>query len=84
MLNCAGEELESSFEKIALFADSQRVPKHAARQLTSGRWSSKLGKLEVIEHALHDLEGTEYGAVVLIMKRCLITAPEAKAGQEGS
>jgi len=35
----------------------------------SGRWASKLGRSEDIEHALHDLTGTAYGKVVLIMKR---------------
>jgi len=47
------------------------VPLHVARQLPSGRWSSKLGALQDIEHDLHDLEGTEYGSVVLVMKRTL-------------
>jgi hypothetical protein len=63
-------ELESGFEKIALFA-SDGVPKHAARQLESGRWTSKLGTREDIEHALHDLEGAIYGSVALVMKRPL-------------
>jgi hypothetical protein len=68
---CAGEDLEESFERIALFADAQGQPTHAARQLPSGLWSSKLGKLEDIEHALHDLEGTAYGTVMLLMKRSI-------------
>jgi hypothetical protein len=67
---CAGDEMEPGFEKIALFAD-QGTPKHAARQLPDGHWTSKLGKLEDIEHALHDLEGILYGSVVLVMKRPL-------------
>jgi hypothetical protein len=71
---CAGEELEPGFEKIALFADSQGVPQHVARQLPNGRWTSKLGKKEDIEHELHDLAGTVYGSVVQIMKRP-ISAP---------
>jgi hypothetical protein len=54
-----------------LFANAQGVPKHAARQLLTGRWTSKLGKMEDIEHGLRDLEGTVYGTVVLIMKRAL-------------
>ncbi len=66
---CAGEELEPGFLKIALFASAEGVPRHAARQLESGRWTSKLGRMEDIEHALHDLEGTLYGSVALIMKR---------------
>jgi hypothetical protein len=66
-----GEEPEPDFEKIALFADDQGVPRHVARQLPSSRWTSKLGLLEDIEHALHDLEGTAYGSVVLVLKRAV-------------
>ena len=68
---CEGENLEPGFEKIALFADAQGKPKHGARQLDSGRWTSKLGRREDIDHALRDLEGEEYGSVVLVMKRPL-------------
>ncbi len=71
---CTGEESELGFQKIAVFANEQGIPKHAARQLDTGRWASKLGKMEDIEHALHDLEGTVYGSVVLIMKRPLLEA----------
>src|SRR5438270_371120 len=69
---CSGEELEPGFQKIALFANDQGIPRHAARQLVSGRWTSKLGKMEDIDHALRDLEGTLYGSVVLVMKRPLL------------
>jgi len=65
---CDGEELEAGHEKVAVFALTG-APKHAARQLSSGRWTSKLGPMEDIEHALHDLTGMVYGSVVLIMKR---------------
>jgi hypothetical protein len=71
---CDHAEAESGFEKIALFADTAGCPTHAARQLPDGRWTSKLGALVDIEHALDDLEGTEYGSVVQIMKRSLPTA----------
>jgi hypothetical protein len=71
---CASEDAEPGFEKIALFADDQGVPKHAARQRPDGRWTSKLGKREDIEHALHDLAGAVYGSVVRILKRPLPTA----------
>jgi hypothetical protein len=81
---CAGEELETGFEKVALFADADGFPTHAARQLNNGRWTSKLGEIEDIEHALRDLEGVEYGAVVRVMKRFFPVAtvgkPEAEAG----
>ena len=66
---CDGEEPEPSYEKVALFADAQREPTHAARQLPNGRWTSKLGTGEDIEHELHSLEGDIYGTVVLLMKR---------------
>jgi hypothetical protein len=66
---CEGENPEAGYEKIALFADVDGKPTHAARQLPNGRWSSKLGKSEDIEHGLHDLEGTLYGKVLLILKR---------------
>jgi hypothetical protein len=76
---CEGEEPESGYEKIALFADGDGRPTHAARQLPNGRWSSKLGKAEDIEHGLRDLEGTLYGEVVFLMKRPLPSAAEGTA-----
>jgi hypothetical protein len=66
---CASDEWENGFEKVALFADADSSPTHAARQRNSGRWTSKLGEIEDIEHSLRDLEGAEYGSVVLVMKR---------------
>lgn len=71
---CATEELEIGFEKVALFADEHGLPKHAARQLPNGRWTSKLGLLEDIEHNLRSLEGAEYGTVALLLKRVVPTA----------
>jgi hypothetical protein len=65
---CADAAREEGFHKIAIFALA-RVPTHAARQLTSGRWTSRLGIREDIEHDLHDLEGVVYGQVTVIMKR---------------
>jgi hypothetical protein len=52
---CSDDALEPGFEKIAMFADDLRVPKHAARQLRTGRWTSKLGKLEEIGKLLGDI-----------------------------
>jgi hypothetical protein len=66
---CQGEDLEPGFERVALFANAQGAPTHAARQEGSGYWASKLGELEDILHALHDLEGVVYGSVALAMKR---------------
>jgi hypothetical protein len=63
------EVLESGFEKVALFVDARGVPTHAARQLPTGLWTSKLGEWEDIEHELHTLEGDVYGTVALLLKR---------------
>jgi len=67
---CAGPELEAGSEKIAIYADSSGVPKHAARQLPTGAWASKLGDLQDIEHkSLADLEGDAYGRAVRFLIR---------------
>ena len=68
---CDQPDYEPNFERIALFADEQGTPTHVARQLPSGRWTSKLGKLEDIEHDLNDLVGSTYGSVVQVLKRAL-------------
>jgi hypothetical protein len=67
---CDNEQLETGYEKVALFALAGK-PKHAARQLNNGSWTSKLGPMEDIAHALHDLTGMVYGSVVMILKRPL-------------
>ena len=68
---CSNDELELGFEKIALYA-ANGLPTHAARQLPSGVWTSKLGALQDIEHnTLSALDGTLYGSVVLILRRPL-------------
>jgi len=58
------------FEKVALFAESGLLYTHAARQLASGRWTSKLGGAEDVEHDRpNDVAGGVYGEVVQIMRR---------------
>lgn len=56
------------YERIALYALHGK-PKHAAKQLASGKWSSKLGDAEDIEHTLTAIEGNQYGTVVHFMRR---------------
>ncbi len=68
-IRCDSPTREPGFEKVALFADANGVSTHAARQLVSGRWTSKLGELDDIEHDLRDLEGDIYGIVVSVVKR---------------
>ena len=45
---------EIGLEKIALYATDDDEYTHVARQLPSGKWTSKLGGLEDIEHDLPD------------------------------
>jgi hypothetical protein len=69
---CADEYLEQGYEKIAIFAKGPRndEPTHAAKQLSSGKWTSKLGQAEDIEHdTLSVVEGPVYGRAVIYMKR---------------
>jgi hypothetical protein len=66
---CADDTIEPGFVKLAMFADSAGVPTHAARQLPTGRWTSKLGQGEDIEHDLRALEGHLYGAVAVLLRR---------------
>ena len=63
------ENYEEGYEKVALFInDSEQI--HAARQLESGHWTSKLGQREDIEHFdLKSIEGEYYGKVAVILKR---------------
>jgi hypothetical protein len=66
---CANGTLEVGFEKIALYV-LNGVPKHAARQLLDGRWTSKLGKFIDVRHGSpHGAEGPLYGTVALYMRR---------------
>ncbi|HJT77779.1 MAG TPA: hypothetical protein VJ739_11310 [Gemmataceae bacterium] len=63
--------LEAGFEKVALYGAGLFYT-HAARQLPSGKWTSKLGGAEDIEHDTPaDVAGGVYGEVVQIMRRIL-------------
>jgi hypothetical protein len=67
---CETGNLEVGFEKVAIYAlDGE--PTHAARQLSDGTWTSKLGKDIDISHTLPVLEGSTYGQVVAYLKRAL-------------
>jgi hypothetical protein len=74
---CDNETLELGVEKVALFADADSMPMHAARQLANGRWTSKLGFLEDIEHDLHDVSGEAYGTIVVVLRRPMPLASES-------
>jgi len=67
---CTNASFEHGYEKVAIFADSNRVPTHAARSLESGSWTSKLGNEEDIQHVTLDaISGIEYGTPVAFLRR---------------
>ncbi|MDQ3635748.1 MAG: hypothetical protein M3405_14745 [Acidobacteriota bacterium] len=62
--------LESDYEKIVIYVNDDGIPTHAARQLESGKWTSKLGIREDIEHSTPEcIESDEYGVIKVILKR---------------
>lgn len=66
---CDSPEPESGYEKVAIYAKGG-LWKHAARQTSSGKWTSKLGPDEDIEHASpFALCGDLYGTVHCFMRR---------------
>jgi hypothetical protein len=66
---CDNGSLEVGFEKLAFYG-SGLMYTHAARQLSDGRWTSKLGQLEDIIHTtVEAISGADYGEVLQYMKR---------------
>ena len=66
---CTSAKPEVGFEKVAIYGQEGRFL-HVARQLESGRWTSKLGREQDIEHKnLETLEGGIYGKVQVLLKR---------------
>lgn len=67
---CESGDIETGFEKIAIYTDDHRFPNHVARQLRDGTWTSKLGPDEDIEHPnLDGLDGNIYGRTEVFMRR---------------
>ena len=73
---CDNVSLEKKFEKIIIYSDSNGIPTHAARQLPDGRWTSKIGVWQDIEHELLEEfiinineKTINYGRIATVMKR---------------
>ena len=66
---CGNADSENGYEKIAIYCDDGGTPEHAARQLPSGQWTSKLGEYHDITH--NELDGVEieYGYARVFMRR---------------
>ena len=66
---CDDGDAESGYEKVAIYGSAGR-PKHMARQLSNGAWTSKLGSAWDIEHtSLEGVESDEYGQPVRYLRR---------------
>ena len=67
---CDDGKLEANFEKIVIYLDKFGTPSHAAIQLASGIWKSKLGEGWDIEHdTVQGVEDGSYGKAFQFMKR---------------
>lgn len=68
---CDTWEHENDYQKIALYVVPGTTEcTHAARELRSGKWTSKLGEWNDIQHGTpYTIEGELYGKVYCIMKR---------------
>jgi hypothetical protein len=74
---CHDGSVEIGFMKIAIFGKQNVlgnvVPTHAARQMADGRWMSKLGVHQDIEHsAIDNVACPSYGVAIIYM-RCRIS-----------
>src|SRR5713101_7350564 len=65
---CADGALEPGWTKVAIYATDEG-PAHAARQLDNGRWTSKLGPDDDIEHDLEGLCSSTYGSIIAFLRR---------------
>jgi len=67
---CDSSDLEPGYEKIAIYVDQSQEPRHAARQLPSGEWASKLGEhVDIVHSDLDAVSGLMYGEATVFMRR---------------
>ena len=66
---CTNEDFEPGYNKIAIYCNNTQNPTHAARQLETGLWTSKLGPYVDVSHTLYSLSNGSYGNVIVFMKR---------------
>ena len=70
---CQDAIFKVGVEKVVIFANSDRLPTHATRQLSDGTWTSKLGQSEDIRHDdIYHVSGRDYGTPVLILQRVMV------------
>lgn len=65
---CSSSSFEAGYEKIAIYV-KDRVPTHAAKQLSNGKWTSKLSEFEDVEHNSPEDLIFLCGSVEVILRR---------------
>lgn len=66
---CDIADSDPGYERVAIYSLDGRF-KHAARQLASGRWASKLGEEQDIEHERAEhAQCRDYGALTHVLRR---------------
>lgn len=66
---CQSPIHEEIYEKLAIYVIND-IPKHMARQLDCGGWTSKLSdENDIYHHTLQALEGNIYGCARYFMRR---------------
>lgn len=83
---CSDGALVEGTEKVCLYENNGK-PTHAARQLPNGRWTSKLGPDEDVEHDLNDLTGRRYGRPTVYFSRpraVVVVTPDEGGAAEGN
>jgi hypothetical protein len=82
---CDDPAPQEGHEIIAIYSDDDSFM-HAARLLQSGRWTSKLGRSEDIQHETLDqlsgLERSEYGTVTVFMRRKLEQSDDGQVNEK--
>ena len=69
---CENGDLEDGYLKVAVYTNNLGIPTHAARQLSNGLWTSKLGDKIDVSHTLLSMEGGVYGNVVAFLRRSTV------------
>jgi hypothetical protein len=64
------DRFEEGWEKIAVYIDGTGEPRHFARQIGNGKWTSKLVDLIDVEHDnLECLQGDVFGSINCVLMR---------------
>jgi hypothetical protein len=72
----ATDQVEAGIEKVAIYGLQNGELTHAAKQLSGGQWSSKLGTDLDISHTLAGLGGGIYGEVAILLARTTAMRPK--------